>query len=63
MNVDRIDNIKDVPENCKKLVNENDVVYVVPGDGRCAQNSAAALLFHDEKFGPGLKRKINLFFC
>ena len=62
-NIDKIDNLKEVPENCKKFVNENDVVYVVPGDGRCAQNSAAALLFHDEKFGPGLKRKINLFFA
>ena len=62
-NIDKIDNLKEVPENCKKFVNENDVVYVVPGDGRCAQNSAAALLFHDEKFGPGLKRKMNLFFA
>ena len=59
----RSKNIKDIPENCKKFVNENDVVYVVPGDGRCGQNSAAVFLFHDEKFGYGLKRKTNLFFA
>ena len=59
----KFDNIKEVPENCKNLVNKNDVVYVVPGDGRCGQNSTAALLFHDEKFGLGLKRKSNLFFA
>ena len=57
------DNIKEVPPNLKHLVNKGDVVYVVPGDGICGQNSGAAKLFQDEKFGPDLKRKSNLFFA
>ena len=54
-------NVKEVPENCKKLVKENDVVYVVPGNGACGPNSAAAFLFQDEIFGPRLCKKKNIF--
>ena len=56
-------NIKEVPDNCKSLVNEGDLVYVVPGDGACGPNSAAAHLFQDEVFGPKLRGKINAFFA
>ena len=52
--------IKEVPENCKHLVESNDVLYIVPGDGCCGPNSAAAFLFHDEIFGPMLRKKMNL---
>ena len=51
----KIANVKNVPLNCKQLVTPNDVIYIVPGDGLCAQNCVAALLFHDESFGLKLK--------
>ena len=56
-------NLKEVPENCKSLVNEGDMIYVVPGDGACGANSAAAHLFQDEVYGPRLRKKINCFFA
>ena len=56
-------NVRNIPGNCKHLVKEGDIVYVVPGDGCCGPNSAAALLFHDEKFGPQLRRRMNIFFA
>ena len=59
----RIPNIRNIPENCKHLFKENEVVYVVPGDGCCGPNCAAALLFHDEVFGPKLRKRMNLFFA
>ena len=55
-----ITNIKDVPKNCKHLVKANDVLYIVPGDGCCGPNCGAAFLFHDEVFGPKLRRKMNI---
>ena len=55
-------NVKNVPDNCKHLVKENDIVYIVPGDGCCGPNCAAAFLFHDEVYGPKLRRKMNIFF-
>ena len=55
--------LKEVPENCKSLVNEGDLVYVVPGDGACGANSAAAHLFQDEVYGPRLRKKMNIFFA
>ena len=58
-----IPNIKNIPENCKHLFKENDVVYVVPGDGNCRPNCAAVLLFHDEVFGAKLRKRMNLFFA
>jgi hypothetical protein len=58
----RIPNIKEIPENCKHLVKENDVLYAVPGDGCCGPNCAAAFLFQDEIFGPKLRRRMNMFF-
>ena len=54
-------NIINVPENCKNLVGENDVIYTVLGNGACGPNSAAAHLFSDEIFGPKLRRKMNIF--
>ena len=53
--------IKEVPKNCKHLVKDDDVIYSVPGDGCCGPNCAAVFLFHDEAFGPRLRRKMNLF--
>ena len=50
-----VPNIRSIPENCKHLVNIDDVLYVVPGDGCCGPNCAAAFLFHDEKYGPNLR--------
>ena len=57
----KMSKIKDVPLNCRELVNEGDKVYVVPGNGACAPNSAAAHLFHDENLGPTLRIKMNKF--
>ena len=54
-------NLKPVPQNCLHLVNEGDLVYVVPGNGCCGPNCAAALLFHDECFGPKLRIQMNTF--
>ena len=54
-------NIKQVPQNCKHLVNEDDVIYVVPGDGSCGPSSAAVFLFNGEVFGPKLRIRMNLF--
>ena len=51
----QIPNIKEVPNNCKHLVNADDVMYVVPGNGSCGPNCASALLFGDEVFGPKLR--------
>ena len=56
-----VKNIKEVPENCKHLVGEDDVVYEVPGDGACGPNSGAAHLFEDENEGPKLRLLMNRF--
>ena len=53
----QMSNIKEIPNNCKHLVNDGDVLYVVPGDGCCGPNCGAAFLFHDEVFGSQLRRK------
>ena len=57
----QIPNTSPVPDNCIHLVNEGDIVYVVPGDGCCGPNCAAAFLFQDEVFGPKLRRRMNVF--
>ena len=57
----KVPNIKPVPQNCAHLVNKDDVVYVVPGNGACASNCASAFLFEDEVFGDNLRRKMNKF--
>ena len=57
-----VPNLKSVPQGCRHLVNEGDVVYVVPGDGACCPNCAAAFFFHDEVFGPKLRMRMNQFF-
>ena len=54
-----IPNLKEVPGNCKHLVTEGDLVYVVPGDGCCGPNCAAAFLFQDEVYGPALRKRMN----
>ena len=59
--VNKITNIKAIPKNISHLVNEGDVIYVVPGDGSCAPSSASAFLFRDEVFGRQLKDKMNKF--
>ena len=56
-----VHNIKEVPINCKTFVNEGDKIYIVPGNGACAPNSAAVHLFQDESFGPRLRIKMNNF--
>ena len=57
----RVPNIKPIPKNISHLVNEGDMLYVVPGDGSCAPSSASAFLFKDEVFGTQLKKKMNNF--
>ena len=32
---EKVNNLKKVPENCKHLVEEDDIMYVVPGNGCC----------------------------
>ena len=54
-------NLNDMSDNCKHLVNIYDILYVVPGDGCCGPNCAAAFLFHDEVFGPKLRVRMNKF--
>ena len=58
-----IPNIRNIPGNCKHLVNKDDVLYVVPGNGCCGPNCAAACLFQDEVFGSKLRRSMNIFFA
>ena len=58
-----IPNIGNVPDNCKHLVNKDDVLYLVPGDGCCGPNCASAFLFQDEVYGPKLRRMMNIFFA
>ena len=53
--------IKGVPNNCKHLVKDTDVVYTVPGNGCCGPNCAAAFVYQDEKFGSELRIKMNKF--
>ena len=53
--------IKDVPDNCKTFVNEGDKIFLVPGNGACAPNAAAAHLFQDSNLGPNLRVKMNRF--
>ena len=57
----RIPNLKEVPANCKHLVDVDDMVYVVPGDGCCGPNCGAAFLFEDEVYGPKLRLQMNRF--
>ena len=40
-----------------------DVLYLVPGDGCCGPNCAAAFLFRDEVYGPSLRKQMNHFFA
>ena len=58
-----IPNIGNVPDNCKHLVNKDDVLYLVPGDGCCGPNCASAFLFQDEVYGPKLRRMMNIYFA
>ena len=51
----QVPNLKQVPLACSHLVNNGDVVYVVPGDGACCPNCAAAFFFQDEVFGTKLR--------
>ena len=58
-----VPNIRNIPDNCKHLVNKDDVLYLVPGDGCCGPNCASAFLFQDEVYGPKLRRQMNIFFA
>ena len=49
---ENVPNVREIPQNCKKLLKDDDILYVVPGDGACALNCAAAFLFGDEIFCP-----------
>ena len=60
--VSKVPNLKDVPAGCRQHVNDGDLVYVVPGDGACCPNCAAAFFFQDEVFGPKLRMRMNEFF-
>ena len=57
-----VPNIRDIPGNWKHLLNEDDVVYVVPGYWACGPNWGAAFMFEDEVFGPKLRNIMNQFF-
>jgi hypothetical protein len=46
-----IPNLRSISVNCRHLVNDGDVLYLVPGDGCCGPNCGAAFLFQDEVFG------------
>ena len=61
--VDTIPNIREVPKNCEHLVEKDDVLYLVPGDGCCGPNCASAFLFKDEVYGPSLRKQMNAFFA
>ena len=61
--VSDIPNIRKVPDNCKHLVDKDDVLYLVPGDGCCGPNCASAFLFEDEVYGPQLRSQMNHFFA
>ena len=63
VNMVKIPNLKPVPSNCAHLVNEGDLVYIVPGNGACGPNAISAHLFKDDVFGPKLKRRMNQFFA
>ena len=52
-------NLKNIPPGCRHLVNQGDVVYVVPGHGACCPNCATAFFFNDEVFGSKLRRRMN----
>ena len=43
----KIPNLKEVPLSCQHLVNNGNLVYVVPGDGACGPNCGAAFLKND----------------
>ena len=58
----KVPNLKEVPMSCRHLVNEGDLVYIVPGDGACLPNCGAAFFCQDEVFGPKLRKKMNRFF-
>ena len=53
----KVPNIREIPQNCKHLVDKDDVLYTVPGDGCCGPNCGAAFLFNDEVYGPKLREK------
>ena len=57
-----VPNLKEVPAGCLHLVNKEDVIYEVPGDGACCPNCAAAFFFQDEVFGPKLRMSMYSFF-
>jgi hypothetical protein len=61
--IESVPNIREIPKNCKHLVNKDDQLYVVPGDGACGPNCGAAFLFEDEVFGPKLRQRMNHFFA
>ena len=61
--MDEIPNLREVPKNCKHLVEKDDVLYLVPGDGCCGPNRASAFLFQDEVYGPSLRKQMNDFFA
>ena len=58
----KVPNLKEVPVSCRHLVNEGDLVYIVPGDGACLPNCGAAFFCQDEVFGTKLRKKMNRFF-
>ena len=51
--------LKPVPTECQALVEDDDVVYTVPGDGLCGPKCLGAHVFEDEVFGSEVHRKMN----
>ena len=53
-----IPNLREVPLSCQDLVNKDDLVYVVPGDGACCPNSARSQIA--EKDEPVLCKTLDV---
>ena len=49
-----------IPENIKDLVDPEDIIFKVPGDGACGANALAAHIFGDVEYGKSLRKNMNL---
>ena len=52
---------REIPKNCKKFTRNGDLQYIVPADGCCGPNCAAAHIFNDVTRGRQLRREMNTF--
>ena len=54
--------LRNIPDNIKHLLDDDQVLYPVKGDGSCGPRCLAAFLYQDQTLGPHLARNINLHF-